>query len=30
VLEDFLLLKEQQPAGLLEDAQAYRAQYKLD
>jgi len=30
VLEDFLLLKDRQPAGLLEDAQDYRAQYKLD
>ena len=30
ILEDFLLLKDRQPAGLLEDAQAYRAQYSLD
>jgi len=30
VLEDFLLLKDRQSAGLLEDAQDYRAQYKLD
>ena len=30
VLGDFLLLKDRQPVGLLEDAQAYRAQYSLD
>jgi carbamoyltransferase len=30
VLEDFLLLKDRQPAGLLEDAQSYRAKYSLD
>jgi carbamoyltransferase len=30
VLEDFLLLKDRQPTGLLEDAQAYRAKYSLD
>jgi hypothetical protein len=30
VLEDHLLLKARQPAGLCEDAAAYRAQYALD
>ena len=30
VLENFVLYKEAQPAGLLEDAEAYRAQYALD
>jgi carbamoyltransferase len=30
VLENHLLLKERQPAGLREDADAYRAQYALD
>jgi carbamoyltransferase len=30
VLEDFLLLKDRQPSGLLEDAQEYQAQYNLD
>ncbi len=30
VLENFVLRKEAQPAGLLEDAEAYRAQYALD
>jgi carbamoyltransferase len=30
VLEDFLLLKDRQPSGLLEDAQEYQAQYSLD
>jgi carbamoyltransferase len=30
VLEDHLLSKERQPAGLGEDAEAYRAQYALD
>ncbi|MGI9627526.1 MAG: carbamoyltransferase family protein [Longimicrobiales bacterium] len=30
VLENFILKKEAQPVGLLEDAEAYRAQYALD
>lgn len=30
VLENFILKKEVQPVGLLEDAEAYRAQYALD
>ncbi len=30
VLEDYLLIKEEQPASLREDADAYRAQYSLD
>lgn len=30
VLENYLLLKDRQPAALLEDAEAYKAQYALD
>jgi carbamoyltransferase len=30
VLENCLLMKESQPAGLLQDAEAYKAQYALD
>jgi carbamoyltransferase len=30
ILENCLLMKESQPSGLLEDAEAYRAQYALD
>jgi carbamoyltransferase len=30
VLENCLLLKESQPAGLLQDAEAYKAQFALD
>ena len=30
VLENCVLIKEQQPVGLLEDAEAYKAQYSLD
>jgi carbamoyltransferase len=30
VLEDFILLKAEQPPALLEDAEAYKAQYTLD
>jgi carbamoyltransferase len=30
VLENCLLIKDLQPAGLLEDAEAYKAQYALD
>jgi carbamoyltransferase len=30
VLENHLLLKERQPAGLREDADTYKAQYALD
>jgi carbamoyltransferase len=30
VLEDFILMKDRQPSGLLHDAEAYKAQYALD
>jgi len=30
VLENFFLLKEAQPSALLQNAEAYRAQYSLD
>ena len=30
VLENYVLMKELQPAGLLHDADAYKAQYALD
>jgi carbamoyltransferase len=30
VMENFILMKEEQPAALLEDAEAYKAQYALD
>jgi carbamoyltransferase len=30
VLDNYILMKEAQPAGLLEDAEAYKAQYALD
>jgi carbamoyltransferase len=30
VLEDYVLVKEAQPAGLLQDAEDYKAQYALD
>jgi carbamoyltransferase len=30
VLENYVLIKEKQPAGLLHDAEAYKAQYALD
>ena len=30
VLEDCVLIKEEQPAGLTEDADRYKARYKLD
>jgi carbamoyltransferase len=30
VLDDYLLLKDAQPAGLLQDADTYKAQFALD
>ena len=30
VLENYLLMKDSQPAGVLEDADAYKARYSLD
>jgi carbamoyltransferase len=30
VLEDFVLMKETQPSGLLQDAEAYKSQFALD
>ena len=30
VVENFVLMKEEQPAALLEDSEAYKAQYALD
>lgn len=30
VLENYVLMKEAQPAGLLQDAEAYKSQYQLD
>jgi hypothetical protein len=30
VLENYVLRKESQPAGLLQDSEGYKAQYELD
>jgi carbamoyltransferase len=30
VLENYMLMKNAQPSGLLEDSEAYKAQYSLD
>jgi hypothetical protein len=30
VLENYVLMKSAQPPGLLQDAEAYKAQYELD
>jgi hypothetical protein len=30
VLENFVLMKDNQPAGLLQDAEAYKSQYSPD